>query len=689
MYYIDTILGGCVIGYILAEQQTSAERVAWPYSQTSPENFGHLISSSIAGLRTGARSVAFAVLIIVAALPPSVWSSAMFRLQGLKAGGVEVTLAPASGRRGGEIEEGRAPPNSAQIGGPENILLRGFSDPRIQRLQQYTYSPTISIEGTRRAMRWEAPARNLHYEAQYTIGCNSNEVVHIQRDRAYMALLHMGENARFDTSPPRKLSQNPLGQFASVGRSQEYLLSIMRPAVKCFEDYISRTRDRRMVQIDSYAVVRSIVLLSRSWMNLESKIIEESMNQPRSVLIDHRIIDSISDHLDRVVERGMGLADGIDRLQEELGNVVYAWDGDYRSTACWIETGARLRVMFSQMRPHRIESQYNNNGINNHNKMVFEYLSSMGFLEGGFSPYLSVFAAIALSGVGDHEASIHLLLEWLNRSFEVSNRLMRDRAHDTGARELMTTLNWHALQVAAEIGFLQSLANLSGDVRGTLLAPSVSVFRHMVEERFRAVFGLFGEGSDIIGWRMRGGQKASECRKPEHRWRQPLIRSYATYVQNYLELRNRSFFSPGEVSARDLELADLLSELDIACFEDIADGATLAGDRVRFVLASIEIRMNQLIDEPPRRLSSGEQAALLRRLLGELDRLEQYAKEKLPERTYDSNYAELDRFVPGCANGDVRLCVAFVAAGDPRPLARIQAVRSRLERIRRQRDPER
>ncbi len=256
--------------------------------------------------------------------------------------------------------------------------------------------------------------------------------------------------------------------------------------------------------------------------------------------------------------------------------------------------------------------------------------------QGGFTPYLTIFVAQALSAMGDHTAALRMLVAWQDDLKELiavakgedvdaqgparrPGTPPRDAERSRQIEHFLRAAEWFELMTFVEILILQ---NLSENTE-LALPPTEEGARHAVSRLFPAVFSRISQDTSLRDWR---APTILSCRNPTNAWRQGLVLSYASFVKTYLDIRNKKLIRPDDITIADIEFADILEQLNLECFPDQIEPKDFPRQRAQFALTAAAIKLNLLITN---RLSSDHKhdlqhslQNLMRRTLWELGRSE-------------------------------------------------------------------
>jgi len=674
LFHVDAIIGGAVIGFLLAEQRFGAEWAAWripPRPATGSESES-AVAAAVGRARGAASNVVLVTLVLIAAFPPATWHFLMSRLQVFKTPAFEIGLGAATGQRLAEAlnrtaTEQQKPGN--QVG--SDIMLRGFSTPRLTRMASLTLPADATVFLTNPAALLFQQLPMSDSKAPQVVG--QPAVFQIWRDRAYIALLASGQRAAsgvLSTEAAQAHARIEPG-IRQIGNVQERVLSSLAPDVGCLRHYVAETHDRRLVQFETRHVAWNLVGFARSWSRLEELVLTGWIeNQPD---VEKRIRGTVLE----TVTSGRQLVIAFNLLNYDLRNALKG--GGYQENGCGpqnLREVAMVQILEILTELLDISDKPNDRSLN---------LES--FRKAGFSPYLTMLAAHALSGLGNYGAAIELLVNWLDRRHELDSLLdikLRDRQLSqrrghlppSGDRlelelePIRRALAWYRFQVLSESNWLQSLAESSGDGTGSAAIPSEALLK-LILERFGHVFHQIGENGSLSAWRAKSSG-AAECREPLQRWRQPLIAAYLSTVVAYLDRRNLNFASPSDFEPRDIELAELLSEVNMECFMEIINNPALRMlQRAVFTNTSVAMQLNSLVESEPRRISRS-QADLLSFHLGFLlRRAEQDASDGFARRESEV-----------CGERDREICLLRTQEPIRETRRHINQLRQRLERLR-------
>jgi hypothetical protein len=587
LFDIDALVAGGVIGYLLAEQQTGAEDAVRTAAADAPAGGdGHGVVERATGvIRSAAGGALMVALVLVAAVPPAVWPDLLRRVQSVNAAGVQLSLGSGDARLAEDISRA-VQPNDVVDRNDRDSSQRGFASQRLERLASLTYPPDA-----RGATLATDPSRLLFSGRQARAGWGASRSRHIERDRAYILMIAAGGEAEYDRRPPDRITAL-VPSIQAIGQTQERMLGLLGPEIECLGAYVSLTGDRRLIQFEAHDVLRHLVAFSRSWMRLERRAIEARLGAA-----------PVTPHLTREGQAawhaGGAFARSLSAFIGYLADATYDYRGQGygdrdESRACWVDMLGRLPAMLARLAPEPRDDAPQR-----------DPLDPDTLPDHGFTPYLTLAAAQALSSVGDHVAAVRLLLDWLDARSGLEQLLARGEAQTPWPAQeaVRRALAWHRLQVATEIVFIQGLAEYAGEEPSGIAATSEGTLR-LVLERFAATFRLIGETGGFAAWRR--SAPAGGCTAGSQRWRQPLVASYLSHVNSYLELRNRQFVDPRDVTPEDIRLAELLAEIDTECFSDINRLPERLLDSAGFAITSAAMRMNLLSTAEPRRLSQAE-----------------------------------------------------------------------------------
>ncbi len=271
------------------------------------------------------------------------------------------------------------------------------------------------------------------------------------------------------------------------------------------------------------------------------------------------------------------------------------------------------------------------------------------FEEGGFTPYLTIFVAQALSAMGDHTAALRMLVAWqkdLNELVAVAKgeasvspdtrRWAKALPGESGrARQIESFLlaaEWFELTTFVETLIVQNLSE------GTefALPPTEEGALHAVTRLFPAVFARISQDTSLREWR---AATILECRKPTNAWRQALVLSYASLVKNYLDIRNKNLIQPDDITSADLGLADILEHLNLECFPDQLEAKDFPRQRAAFSLTAAAIKLNLLVTN---RISSDRKQELRQSLQSSAQRT---MRELERSKTKAEGTSDLDHLV--------------------------------------------
>lgn len=563
---LDAITVGLALGYMIGD---SARPQA--VAESGAEKSESLVERVFAFFRGLAPAVGLAVLVIAALVDPSTWKSAAERLQGVKAGSIEFTLAAVrSVDLSQDIRRAAAPRGTETAGSSGGIERIGFVPVRLSMLQAYTLPPKLESKPKRRTLRSGSPedldALILASTQDATDDQNSSHVRQIERDRAIASKFAPSQSWFIQASASPADDEARL-----IAEQQETLLAGLAPHVRCLTAFVTLTQNRRLIEYQNFKIVRDLFILAHLWSKAEQLSV---LNELQPLTAPINVPESTDAALEAAIAKA-GAAYGRLAMNSAQTTGVAATPGiaapDETVVALLQDLAYRVQD-FDKWASSFLLSWHQMSSDPKLSKLVNLCSSPVDGIAGsrlreqardiaqqglantlkgnGYTPYLSIVAAEGLSAMGDHASAIELLVQWL----EGANRIAaRQPPRNDQAKRMM---DWYRLQVSDTILTLQRLSE-GADVS---IPQQVDELRDMAARTFRPVLTAVGETQDVTTWRT---DAASACMSQEHRWKQNIILSYATWVKQYLDrLLERS----QEASTDDGRFADLLRDLDVWCF---------------------------------------------------------------------------------------------------------------------------
>jgi hypothetical protein len=610
------------------------------------------VSDSLQGAVT---TLGLLLLFLLGTAPPQFWAQLFERLEGIEAGGVEVRLGTAAGQ--GVAQSIIASTTAPEVlGRTRREEHHGFIPHRLERMQSLTHPPAVTQV---RDATLGQNATGLLFAKPVTLSTRSAAagagmspaVRDLQRDRAMLLHLHRGARAT-DTRAQAAVSaagDDPVGFFKVLGKAQEGVLARLAPHVACVHEVISETSDRRLLEYQTARVVEELYRLARMWSSLEAAHLHRHLQTfdqaPRSAgqgAAERNALRAAREELNRQAHRfSIALYD----FTYWADTVIYIWrsarpalpegarststapsltaragaadasagapttapsaqGGGEGAVATWWHRPAWLAPDVVRTRPVSRHCSFERRDI----MEIENYVKSLGdddFKNHAFTPYLAVFVAQALSAMGDTTAALRLILNWQS-DLENLLKLIRGRSlshlhaaswmqdthqmHEQNEYErlFLFTAQWFELTTFADMIILQQLSEQSNFP----LPPTENGLHHLTARLYPQIFALLQQDTTLREWRR---DTSRGCKSPSHSWRQPLVLSYATWVKSYLDVRNKNLIRPDDLTAGDVELADMLAALDLECFPDEMDVPSRNRQRAEFDITVAAIQLNLLV----------------------------------------------------------------------------------------------
>lgn len=623
---IDALAVGLVVGYLIADGARLASRpdedkALAKEAQAESSTAGRFLAFFL-GLSPG---IAMAVLVMAALVEPQVWKGVVDRLQDVKAGSVQFTLAASRSVDLSQDIRRVAPPRAAEQDPGNGMSERiGFIPVRLQIVQAYTLPPSLDRDGT------STPERLFTPDGVFTAD-DFRELARTDPDRIILAkppkpeeqdiagIMRQHERDRA-LSARMAATRNAAGGSGSIwmpnlAQAQEAVLSSFAPHVRCLSAFVTLTQNRRLLEYQNFQIVQDIFILARLWTGAEAlanngKLQGQSwpFQEPKVQKGNSSPTFSDLDLLDAakvigddptastrlIAEHLWNLADHFDKFAAWADAFLVRWndlkpekDASKLAELCRSEgpkkAGDRLRVEAKKIADEGIAKTLDQNG---------------------YSPYLSIVAAEGLSAIGDHASAVELLVQWLI----AVDKLGSSWKTSDNQRQM---LDWYRLQVMDVILTLQRLSE-GADVS---IPQGVDELRVMASSYFKNVLLAIGEDQNVSKWR---GGPALSCHDKEYRWKQNIVLSYATWVKQYLD---RLLEKSRETHDSDVVLADLLKDLDVSCFEFLGSAQTVRFDqaeqRLQFMVTATAVYADNL-SRPEHKMAEPEWQAVRERMLASL-----------------------------------------------------------------------
>ncbi|WP_135466968.1 hypothetical protein [Crenalkalicoccus roseus] len=643
---LDAALIGALIGYLLADQQRGAERAAQAGAPAArgkdrdappPRTTAELLRAA----KEGAGGLALAVLVVAGLFPVTEWRPFLARVTGFSMpAGIGVTLGSAAGDRTAEAI--RQATTFADPTGKLTADRNGFVPHRLHRMRSLTHPPPPesgpeTLLTTHFAAEPTSPSAGVQ-QARTGAPQAKARVHQVERDRATIIHLLLAQTIQELGQPAGRAApgarvvpsamaaeqvagtvRGQAARLAPLGGAQEGMLASMAPAIACLNAFVANTGERALLEYRSTKAVEYLTRLAKYWSRLEHQVMLDRLRGHPGAEAARRALRQPSGV---VVPAAGGAGDRHD-MAEVLRYLVRELFRAHNEVVRWAR-GFQHPWLLGQWQD-REDTRCQPLGEAEVERLarfvVEEFASEASLGTTGFSPYLSLLAAMALASLGDHEASFRLLAEWLDdlaRLVEALDRppeperpspqtLVAQAAAQGGPvadapdREaLRAAWLWHQLYVYQEILYIQESSE------GTAAAVPVteSGLRGLIL-RFHQVLGAAGQRASLPEWTS-GPERA--CDLPANRWRQAMVSSYAGWLQAHLNMRHRRYVRPEDATAEDQEQALLLIGLDMACFTNILrDPREREKERALYAVTAATILMNRLAGG---RVSSWDRQAL-------------------------------------------------------------------------------
>lgn len=642
---VDAAVAGLAVGYILADQQLGAEQAVRSEAERllqQPENLdaatkysilGHmkLLPKALANLQNAVPTLILTALAVLAVVPPTFWFRMFDRVNNFKAAGVELTLGPVAGDKVTQEIRSAAPPRNP-LGGSGTNNRHGFSQARIERMETLTHPATFrsqpGVQASASAPLWVNPTAYLFTQIQNGTPERSSAGVpglarirDVDRDRAVLLHLQLGSEA-LDTrnAPPaqglRPATSSVAMSVRNLGATQASLLALLKPHVACLRQFIEDTGDRRLLEYRTRRVAEELYLFAQLWTSIEHaevlRLVGPGTSQDRGIDAEARAWllrhgGRLSDTLDHLIQWTHDFRHRLVLLRKPVP-VPFLPPGPVTDPPSSVQIAANASTGSSaEIRPAEsdmpLPASCQASGANH---AIFTAIRALlgnqgpepgatrldSFGSHGFTPYLVTFVAQALSALDDHAAALRLLTDWyedLNRLIQAAEKGEPNAIPGSADTRSLLRLAapWYHLSIFIDIIQLQTLSENSD----LALPRTEEGLRHLVMTLFPDVLDKIKQNRMLPDW-----QDGKQCRAPSHSWRQPLVLSYATWVKDYLDLRNAKLIRPSAVTQSDLDFAEMLGKLNLECFRDeLRNSWDQDQQRADFALTEIQIRMNELV----------------------------------------------------------------------------------------------
>lgn len=433
-------LGACaaggVLGYILADQQ-----IAY-----MPANDG---SSALDRFSLRAKcltaNLALAALVLVAVVPPRTWGEVFARVQGVKAGVVELTLAAAQGASLTRDIRNAAPPRPVDASHGSGITERtGFIPVRLGIMQSYTYPPRLAPSSGQAGV-FETPDSYILSSPGDPSPTDPLRVVRqVQRDRA-MAWKTETMRTHLADGTPVPLQESPTTPplwMKGLGGTQEEFLSRVAPHIECLSEFVKQTKTRRLLEYQNYHIVENLFAIAHLWSAAEKYFALDqtgvadapaaelqanlaSLDPSRGGAAAQRPgfqdVPKNSSINAALSTRMMLLAQQFREFGEWADKFLSVWNArpDMTSANATATREASAARCSNQEAPalslQRFASELSSK-------------NDADLRSGWFSPYVTVFVAQTLSAMGDHASAIELLVQWISDLDDIE-----DHAREAGS----------------------------------------------------------------------------------------------------------------------------------------------------------------------------------------------------------------------------------------------------------------
>jgi hypothetical protein len=579
MVPVHSFLVGSLAGYLLADQVV---RLAQSPARRGGKEAAAPIGPGLLG--TAIANGGVAVLMLAAIIPSSSFMPILGRLQNFEWGGVKLSFAGGNAGILADAIRTASPPRSIWAGNTQSSQ-DGFVPIRLETMIELTHPPLIEKPGENRGV-FHSPSLYILAEPDKAATTSPEErntvrTRRVQRDRAMLWQLARGAG---DGQIPQGLE----GRLQELGRTQESFLALFSGHVGCLGGFIDMTRDRRLVDYRTFHVVQELFVLAHQWSKAEKRFALEAIRGPardrgtppglQTPTATRVALPPREDRSRRyaggspagtnaqpggatATEGGGAAFDLKDRL-EQLNKPVdkfAKWVRDVSQQ--WSAAGTSPRKDRDTV--DRCENAYNTTIPSGDlfgsflNRLAHTSRTAsrdMDMRASGFTPYIAIYVAQALSALEDHGAAIELLVDWLEDLEEIETE-----AHRHNRRELDQQIAWFRLQVLVEVLVLQKLSEGSA----TGVPTNLAALRALLDEAFPSAFRELASIDAMPIWRA----GPSGCFRPEDDWKQAVTFSYLSFVKEYLDLLQRDLASdPRRLTAADLNRADLLANTRLECF---------------------------------------------------------------------------------------------------------------------------
>lgn len=625
---LHAFLIGGLVGFLFADQTLADERAA---AQAAGRGGDGEAKQGV--LRTAIANAGIAVLVLAAVIPPSALMRLMNRLQIFEAGGVKLAFAGGGGSNLAEAIRTASPPRSQWTGGSPSGK-GGFVPIRLDTMVELTHPPSV-VSGDPRAGVFRNAVGYISAElgpAPPVLPDRdaSGYTRRVQRDRALLWEMEAAA-AEPGAEPPAAVQ----GRLRDLGRAQEVFLAMFAQHVGCLAGFIEATRDRRLVDYRNVHLVQELFVLAHTWSKYEKRIALEGIFAPGAAR--RAPPAAVAGRFPQAVAAGalsarntpgkagtragsgaaatvaaaaaaasVAQAAGSDAppqaavaggdVSEQLGVGLRSLHGPLSSFNTWIE---HVMGSWSAAASATLQEREASAACGKGKTALPALEGSLARLSrddallasGGFTPYVPIFVAQALSALDDHGAAVELLVDWLDDLDEVEAAARR---HGQTGHEAQTA--WFRLQTLIEALVLQKLSESSADG----VPITLPTLRATLDVVFPAVLGKLADTETMSAWR----NGSAACRAPDQRWKQGLVLSYFSWIKEYLDLLQRDLADdPSRLTERDVLRAGLIADINFDCFDWIlveetkrrADPTALAveraASRVEFTTSAAAIRV--------------------------------------------------------------------------------------------------
>ena len=558
---IDAFAVGATLGCVLADQHLVKEEPRRSESDESgSEDFEGRPLLSAGALPV---SISLSILLIAGLAPSQSWIGILERVQGVKAAGVEVSLAASQGTDLARDIRSAAPPRPVDASfGPVVTERTGFVPVRLGMMRAYTFP--AKLEGHSQSTPFSdsdlyilsIPADVLEIAANQ-IDPSPRTVRQISRDRAIAWKLERADQA--NTSPP-----TPPSWMKNLGNAQQEFLSLLAPHIDCLSDFVKQTNNRRLLEYQNYGIVADLFSLAHYWSQEEMNFLIARQDNTQNT----------TTHINSLLQQQIT---SIGKKFESFGTFsqqfLRVWGSESASGRDGEASCFRQHIAANEIK--RFATRFRRTNLES----------------GWFTPYLSVFVAQALSAMGDHASAINLLVQWMSDLDKVVEHAQRNSGKNPslGDQSHRKLADWYRLQVFDAILTLQRLSEGSD-----ISIPQTTIgLRAMVERYFPRMFKNMGESTNIPTWR----SATLGCTTSENKWKQTIIFSYVTWIKQYLDVAVQR---GDDINDDDLRFANILEELNLDCFPIYYDkmrtdaGLPQAEQHLQFVTTAAAVRFARL-----------------------------------------------------------------------------------------------